>query len=158
MATTEPHADTRPLLHHSTGRDPCQPFRFCWSDGTSHVPDFFARNADGSAVVVDVRGDDRIGPADQEVFAKSESTCRSIGWGYRRVGKIDPTLLANVRWLSGYRHPRVCRIGVAEELLAVFSQPRPLMVGAGLVGDTVHVLPVLFHLLWHQRLVVEVAS
>ncbi|GAB4934677.1 hypothetical protein MAHJHV47_41910 [Mycobacterium avium subsp. hominissuis] len=22
MATTEPHADTRPLLHHSTGRDP----------------------------------------------------------------------------------------------------------------------------------------
>ncbi len=21
MATTEPHADTRPLLHHSTGRD-----------------------------------------------------------------------------------------------------------------------------------------
>ncbi|PBA02821.1 hypothetical protein CKJ75_03970 [Mycobacterium avium] len=26
MATTEPHADTRPLLHHSTGRDH-SPFR-----------------------------------------------------------------------------------------------------------------------------------
>jgi hypothetical protein len=132
-----------------------QPFRFCWDDGSRHVPDFFARNSDGSGVVIDVRADDRIRPADAMVFEKTESACRSIGWLYRRVGAIDPTLLANVRWLSGYRHPRVCRIGVVEELLAAFSQPRPLMTGVRLVGDTVRTLPVLFHLLWHQRLVID---
>ncbi|MEZ0367402.1 hypothetical protein C1Y40_00628 [Mycobacterium talmoniae] len=132
-----------------------QPFRFCWGDGSCHVPDFFARTADGLAVVFDVRADNRIDAADEEVFAKSEITCRSVGWEYRRVGMIDPVRLANVRWLSGYRHPRVCRIGIAEELLGVFSHPRPLLTGVGLVGDPVHVLPVLFHLLWHQRLAVD---
>lgn len=132
-----------------------QPFRFHWDDGKWHVPDYFARNADGSGIVLDVRADDRVGPADAAIFEKTEITCRSIGWFYRRVGAIDPVLLANVRWLSGYRHPRVCRIGVAEELLAAFSHPRPLMSGVRLVGDPVSVLPVLFHLVWHQRLAVE---
>jgi hypothetical protein len=133
-----------------------QPFRFYWDDGTWHVPDYFARNADGSGVVLDVRADDRIDPADEAVFEKTEIACRSVGWSYRRIGAIDPILLANVRWLSGYRHPRVCRIGVAEELLTAFLRPRPLMSGVRLVGEPVCVLPVLFHLLWNQGLTIDV--
>jgi hypothetical protein len=50
-----------------------QPFWLRWSDGTGrsrrHAPDFFARRADGTAVVVDVRPDDRVPAKDAEVFA-----------------------------------------------------------------------------------------
>ncbi|MFF4713049.1 TnsA-like heteromeric transposase endonuclease subunit [Streptomyces eurythermus] len=51
-----------------------QPFRLFWPGSRGrrgHVPDFFARFADGSAAVVDVRPDDRIEPADAEAFAAS---------------------------------------------------------------------------------------
>ncbi len=41
-----------------------QPFRLSWRDADGarrrHVPDYFARLADGSGLVVDVRADDRI--------------------------------------------------------------------------------------------------
>ncbi|GAA4264187.1 hypothetical protein GCM10022255_115500 [Dactylosporangium darangshiense] len=48
-----------------------QPFWLSWrhEDRTRrHVPDFFARQADGSGVVIDVRPDDQIQQADAEAF------------------------------------------------------------------------------------------
>lgn len=67
-----------------------------------------------------------------------------LGWAYRRVGALDSVLRANLRSLSGHRHPRVRRPALAGELIEVFARARPLnsSVGAPLV-----VLPVLFHLL-----------
>lgn len=144
--------------------DPCvveavsQPFRFHWSDGKRHVPDFFVRLTDGSVRVVDVRRDDQISDEDAAVFARSDEACRSAGWTYRRVGALDEVLAANLRWLSGYRHPRVLRPAIAAALEAVFVSAHPLMAGARSVGDTVAVLPVLFHLLWRGRLAVDLAS
>jgi hypothetical protein len=49
-----------------------QPFWLRWSDGKGrsrrHAPDFFARRADGTAVVAGVRPDDRAPAKDDEVF------------------------------------------------------------------------------------------
>lgn len=132
-----------------------QPFRFQWGDGRRHVPDYFVRLSDGSAEVLDVRGDDRISDADAELFDRSDQACRSLGWAYRRVGEADPVVTANLRWLSGYRHPRVYRPAVAAALEAVFESARPLMAGARSVGEAILVLPVLFHMLWHGRLGVD---
>jgi hypothetical protein len=129
-----------------------QPFWLHWRDGKRHVPDYFARNRDGSAVVIDVRDDARISAADQELFDRSAAACESVGWGYRRVGVLDPVLRANLRWLSGYRHPRVLRAALADQLVEVFARTRPLMAGALAVGAPLVVLPVLFHLLWHGQL------
>lgn len=134
-----------------------QPFRFHWEDGRHHVPDFFVRLSDGSAEVVDVRGDDEISDADAELFSRSAQACDSVGWGYRRVGALDPVLVANLRWLSGYRHPRVFRPGIAAALEVVFAATGPLMVGARSVGNAILVLPVLFHLLWHGRLMADLS-
>ena len=134
-----------------------QPFRIHWPDGHHHVPDFFVRRTDGSVLIVDVRADDCIDDADAELFARSELVCSAVGWGYRRVGVLDPVFAANLRWLSGYRHSRVFRAGLAAELIACFSQERPLMAGAKAIGNQVAVLPVLFHLLWHRRLVADLA-
>lgn len=135
-----------------------QPFWLHWYDGSRerrHAPDFFVRRADGSAVVVDVRADDWIAPRDAEAFEVTRRACAEAGWDFERVGTPESVLLANVRWLSRYRHPR-CRQGpVAARLMEVFSQPGPLMPGADAAGDRLATLPVLFHLLWRQELSAE---
>ncbi|MER6031596.1 TnsA-like heteromeric transposase endonuclease subunit [Streptomyces sp. NPDC001817] len=135
-----------------------QPFWLHWHDGSRerrHAPDFFVRRADGSAVVVDVRADDWIAPRDAEAFEVTRRACTEAGWGFERVGTPEAVLLANVRWLSRYRHPRCRRGPVAARLMEVFSQPGPLMPGADAAGDRLATLPVLFHLLWRQELSAE---
>jgi hypothetical protein len=139
-----------------------QPFWLHWMSADRrrrHAPDFFARRADGSGVVIDVRADERIEPADAEAFDAAAGACARVGWVFRRLGVPDPVLVANVRWLSRYRHPR-CGAGVqvADNLVEVFAKPRPLFDGAAQVGDRLTVLPVLYHLLWRQILVVDLTA
>jgi hypothetical protein len=133
-----------------------QPFRLRWRDEAGglrrHVPDFFVRHDDGAVTVVDVRPDDRIPDRDAEVFAVTASACELAGWEYRRVGDLDPVLVANVRWLSRYRHARCLVPEIAESLVEVFTQARGLFDGAAAVGERLGVLPVLFHLMWQGRL------
>lgn len=88
-----------------------------------HAPDFFARLADGTAVLVDVRADDRIPPADAVVFAATARACARVGWTYRRVGELGAVLATNLRWLAGYRHPRCWHPARAAALLEVFTRP-----------------------------------
>ncbi|MEV2226929.1 TnsA-like heteromeric transposase endonuclease subunit [Nocardia vinacea] len=138
-----------------------QPFSLRWRDGTRvrrHVPDYFVRMRDGAAVVVDVRADDRVEPEDAEVFEAAGRACESVGWEYRRVGEPDPVLAANLRWLSGYRHPRCLRDEIAAQLEGVFTASTELLAGARAVGDPIVVLPTLFHLLWTGRLVADLAA
>ncbi len=120
-----------------------------------HAPDLFVRRRDGSAVVLDCRPDEQVASGDAAVFAATERACASVGWGYRRVGAVDPVLAGNVRWLAGYRHPRFADPVVADRLRAVFAVPRPLLAGGELVGRSMAVLPVLFHLLWRGELRVD---
>lgn len=70
----------------------------------------------------------------------------------------SPVLAANLRWLSGYRHPRVRREPVAAGLRAVFTRPWGLLAGARAVGDPIAVLPVLFHLVWCRELAVDLQA
>ena len=102
-----------------------QPFWLHWRDqdgrGRRHAPDFFARRADGSGLVVDVRPDDRIPAKDAGVFRVTAAACGQAGWEFRRAGALDPVVRANIRWLSRYRHQR-CRIEpAAAELLEAFT-------------------------------------
>ena len=138
-----------------------QPFWLWWRDGVGrsrrHAPDFFARKADGTGVVVDVRPDDRVPERDAETFAVTASACEAVGWEYRRAGDLDPVLVANVRWLSRYRHQRCLVPGVASVLLEVFAGGRCLFEGAEMAGDRLRVLPVLFHLMWRRQLAADLA-
>jgi hypothetical protein len=67
-------------------------------------------------------------------------------------------LVANVRWLSRYRHPRCGGLQVTGKLVEIFAKPRPLFEGAARVGDRLAVLPVLYHLLWRRILVVDLTA
>jgi hypothetical protein len=139
-----------------------QPFWMYWHDGhraRRHCPDYFARRSDGTAVVVDVRADDRIEPRDAEAFAAMEQACVQAGWRFRRLGAADAVVTANVRWLSRYRHPRCAGAeGVAASVLAAFDYPTALWDGAAAVGDRLAVLPVLFHLLWRHDLAADLTA
>nr|WP_323178118.1 TnsA-like heteromeric transposase endonuclease subunit [Streptomyces sp. NBC_00847] len=139
-----------------------QPFRLSWAGSggkrVRHTPDFFVRRADGTGLVVDVRPDERIGPDDAAKFTVTAAACRSVGWDFVRVGAPEAVLTANVRWLAGYRHPRVHRPEVAARLVEVFADGGGLLAGAQRVGDQVAVLPVLFHLLWRRVLAVDLEA
>lgn len=139
-----------------------QPFWLHWDDGRRgrrHAPDFFARLASGAGVVIDVRADDRIEPADAEAFEVTARACGAAGWEFRRVGAVDPVLAANVRWLSRYRHPRCAGPpGVADVLRRVFATAAPLRAGSAEAGDTLAVLPVLFHLMWQRELTADLGA
>lgn len=124
----------------------------------SHAPDFFARHADGGATVIDCRPDERIKPRDAAVFAATEQACAGVGWSYRRVGALRDARAETVRWLAGYRQERFAVGPTVERLLAAFAIPRPLMAGASWCGPSTAVLPVLFHLLWHHRLVADLST
>ncbi|GGV57303.1 hypothetical protein GCM10010245_90380 [Streptomyces spectabilis] len=138
-----------------------QPFWLHWWDGQRerrHAPDFFARCTDGSAVVVDVRADERIEPRDAEVFDITGQVCALVGWQFERLGTADPVLLSNLRWLSRYRHRRCLNPAIAIRLWEVFATPGPLMAEADAAGDRLATLPVLFHLLWTRELTAEDVS
>lgn len=136
-----------------------QPFRLTWLGARrriSHTPDYFARLEDGAGVVVDVRPAGRIGPEDAVKFSATEAICQRMGnWSYELVHEPDPVVMANVRWLAGYRHPRYRVAAVAQRLLPTFSDPVDLRAGVDDVGDPIMVLPVLFHLLWHGDLAAD---
>lgn len=137
-----------------------QPFWLFWPTGgrvRSHAPDFFARRMDGTAVVIDCRPAQRIKPRDAEAFAVTEAACQQAGWENRLVSGHDPVWLTNLRWLAGYRHPRNLDLAVADRLLDAFASPAGVMEAAERVGDPLAVLPVLYHLLWLQRLRVDLS-
>ena len=138
-----------------------QPFTLSWGGRgrrVSHTPDYFARLADGSGVVVDVRPADRVGPRDAVKFEATAAACALVGnWSFRLVHELEPVLVANVRWLSGYRHPRYGVPPLAAALRAAFAAPVPLMDGAEAAGDPVAVLPVLYHLMWRHELAADLS-
>lgn len=131
-----------------------QPFRidFKLPDGPRwHVPDFFVRLKDGSALVVDVRPENRIRDRDRQVFEATDSLCRGLGWRYKRVGGLPRVYLANLKWLSGYRHPRCLVQDISAAIISYFSgTPGSCALGqvAAAVGDPVATYPTLYHLMW----------
>lgn len=139
-----------------------QPFWLSWEGKRGvrrHAPDFFVRRPDGAGVVIDVRADDRIEPEDAEAFAMTARACALAGWEFRRVGAFHPVLGANLRWLARYRHPRCAGPPeIARRLRERFAGPVPLLAGAADVGDTLAVLPALFHLMWRQELVTDLRA
>lgn len=137
-----------------------QPFWLRWpGEGKSrqHAPDFLVRLDDGAVLVLDSRPLELIEDVDREAFAITDQACGLLGWRYAVWDRLDPVLVANQRWLAGYRHPRCFDAQVAGRLLTAFEKPRPLMDGAEVAGDPLGTLPVLYHLLWRRELVTDLS-
>lgn len=121
------------------------------------MPDYFAERGDGPPVVIDCRPADRRPARDLATFEATRRACALAGWEYRLIGALDPVAAANLRWLSGYRHPRYGISALAKVLRTAFAAPVPLVDGAEAAGDPIAVLPVLYHLLWCQELAADLS-
>jgi hypothetical protein len=132
-----------------------QPFQLTWPEGRKemrHVPDLFCRMLEGNGAVTDCRPADKIDEDPRHKAAVTAAACGVIGWEYRVAVEPEPVWAANLRWLSGYRHPRFGDEQLEELLITLFACPQPLGQAAQQAGDPIPVWPVLFHLLWRGRL------
>lgn len=137
-----------------------QPFLLAGADGTRirrHVPDLLLLSADGEVTVVDVKAPSRMSdPGVQEQFAWTGHVCAGRGWAFEAWSGADPRLLANVRFLAGYRR----RVLIDGNLIpAVLDAAAAGQVTAGTIERAlsprhppVLVRPVVLHLLWTGRL------
>jgi hypothetical protein len=138
-----------------------QPFWLVWPGEKGklrrHAPDFLVRVEGGGVLVLDSRPLEVIEAADREAFAVAGRACGLLGWRYGGLGPMGGVVVANQKWLAGYRHPRCFDARVATRLAEVFTRARPLMDGAELAGDPLGTLPVLYHLLWKHQLVADLS-
>jgi hypothetical protein len=71
-----------------------------------HVPDFLLLHADQTVEMVNVKPAAQLtDPAVAEALAWPGELFEDRGWGYEIWSDADPVILANVRFLAGYRRP-----------------------------------------------------
>ncbi|MER6617807.1 TnsA-like heteromeric transposase endonuclease subunit [Streptomyces xantholiticus] len=133
----------------------CRPVELVWREGgrgVGHAPQLMARLKDGRGLLVDCVG--RSGPSARlaERARVVAAAAEAVGWGYRLAGPPDPVLVANVRWLAGYRHPRHSAGQWISALMAAFGSPRPAVEAVRELGDPIAIWPAVFHALWSDVL------
>jgi hypothetical protein len=170
LATTGRHVGYESLLEraHLTLLDfdldvvavAAQPFVLQWPEGrrlAQHIPDFFVRHADGRASVVDVKPRARVSERDRVVFAAVREACAEVGWSHRVRHEPAALLLRNVEWLAGYRRQVCDNPRIARVLLGACYSPTPLGEVAAAYPVAEQARPVLFHLLWRQRIACDLS-
>ena len=84
-----------------------------------HVPDFLLTHTDNSVRVVNVKPAGKLAePQTAEALAWPGQLIEGHGWQYEIWSGADPVLLANLRFLAGYRRPGL----LPEQLLTTSSQ------------------------------------
>jgi hypothetical protein len=101
-----------------------QPFWLSWTDDAgkrvSHVPDYFARHTDGTAVVIDCRPVELREPRDVAKFDATARACALVGWE-GRPGRAQPAQQP----LSGRHHGEHPRRSAAEEGSMIHRAAQP---------------------------------
>jgi hypothetical protein len=121
-----------------------------------HVPDLLLGYRDGQVTVVDVKPASRL--ADPRVGAVFDWTARAAahrGWRFEVWSGADAVLLANIRFLAGYRRPFTVDVGLCTPVLEIAAGQETLggleRAARGLAPREL-VRPVVLHLLWSRRL------
>jgi TnsA-like endonuclease N terminal len=131
-----------------------QPFLVCEAE-RRHVPDFLLRRADGSVMIVNVKPADRL--EDTRVAESLGWAARVFagrGWEHERWSGADPQLLANVRFLAGYR--RAVLLEASPGVQGVLRTGAVLTIAGAETAlrdeGVAEPRPVVLHLLWWGRL------
>ncbi len=145
--------------------DPCvtgvaaQPFLLTGEDGgrvRRHVPDLMMLRADGGVTVVDVKAASRLAdPAVKAQFAWTRRVCAERGWGFETWSGADPQILANVRFLAGYRRSSVISQELIPAVLAAAARHPTIRAIERALRDHHRpelIRPVVLHLLWSGHL------
>ncbi|WP_306511545.1 MULTISPECIES: TnsA-like heteromeric transposase endonuclease subunit [Streptomyces] len=115
-----------------------QPFWLFWTSAEgmrlSHAPDYFARRADGSAVVVDCLPEARRRkPRDLAKFAGTQTACEAVGWDFRSQPPPPPPTRPD-RTVDGETRRATVGSPLAPGRSRV-AVPGPLVGQAAQVGD-----------------------
>jgi hypothetical protein len=124
-----------------------------------HVPDFLLVHADKSVTVVNVKPAGKLAdPQTAEALAWPGRLIENHGWQYELWSGADPVLLANLRFLAGYRRPGLLPEELLDEVLATV---RPGDTIGGVTGRVAgartpgEVKAAVLRLLWQQRLATD---
>ena len=127
-----------------------------------HVPDFFLVDTGGVATVVNVKPAHRLADAAvAQALGWANSILEERGWRTEIWTGADEVVLANVRFLAGYRcADRLERSLVDRVYNQVYDGPTIASVEARLSPDhdPAEVRPALLHLLWTGRLVADLSA
>ncbi|MFF0458424.1 TnsA-like heteromeric transposase endonuclease subunit [Nocardia africana] len=136
-----------------------QPFLLEGDDGGAvrrHVPDLLLARADGSLVVVDVKAAARLDdPKVVAQFGWTRRVCDRHGFEFEVWSGADAVVLANLRFLAGYRREGTVAAEAVEAVLGAVTAPVR-------IGDLERSLskllppwsirPAVLHLLWRSVL------
>jgi len=139
-----------------------QPLRLRYvSDGrpASHVPDLLVWRA-GKPELCDVKSQERVeNPTFQAQVEATGLACAEAGIGYRVLSEPDRQLLANVRWLAGFRERPPDPDGERARLLARSA------IGSCTIAELVSgsrepmlARPLLMNLLWAGDALLDVSE
>src|SRR6266571_950789 len=124
-----------------------------------HVPDFLLAHADKSVRVVNVKPAGKLAePRTAEALAWPGRLIEGHGWQYEIWSGADPVLLANLRFLAGYRRPGLLPGQLLDDVLAAV---RPGDTIGGVISRmsrtrrACEVKAAVLRLLWQQRLATE---
>lgn len=131
---------------HVTGR----------SDGRTrrHVPDFLLVDRSGVVTVVNVKPAELLGdPKVSEALAWAGSVFAGRGWVHEVWSEVDEAVLANVRFLAGYRHRERVSADLVARIEGAVEEPVSLgALEAALPHQFCEVRPAVLHLLWRGTL------
>lgn len=137
-----------------------QPFRLIGPAGTRtrrHVPDILLLTADGGARVVDVKSPAKRGEPDvRAVMEWTRSIVGLRGWDFEEWYGAPAGLLANVRFLAGYRRRAVIEASLLPAVREAAVRPLAIADLERFVpADPVLARPAILHLLWTGQLAAD---
>jgi hypothetical protein len=127
--------------------------------GYLSAPDFLLVHADKSVRVVNVKPAGKLAePRTAEALAWPGQLIEGHGWQYEIWSGADPVLLANLRFLAGYRRPGLLPEQLLDDVLAAVGPGDTIggvmsrMSGTRRPGE---VKAAVLRLLWQQRLAAD---
>jgi hypothetical protein len=141
-----------------------QPFRLIGADGQRirrHVPDILLVDVDGGVTVVDVKDPRKREDPDVRFLMRwTERTVALRGWGFEEWYGTHPDLLANIRFLVGYRREWVIEQNLIDDVRRVAAVGSPIVDVERALRQVPSVLvrPVVLHLLWIGELVTDMSK
>ncbi|MEP9415876.1 TnsA-like heteromeric transposase endonuclease subunit [Gordonia sp. VNQ95] len=148
---------------HQIEKVSSNPFWLLWPKGSKparHAPDFFARLADGSVLVVDVHPRKYLTERIQTQHSRTRAVCNSVGWTYHEFTEIHDAVQHNIALVAAYSHRRFAPEPMVRETILSRALP-PEIGGAPLASilaavghecglDHISALTAFHHLAWQR--------
>ena len=140
-----------------------QPFTLEWTEGGKvyrYTPDLLIVRAGRPRVVEDVKPAQFHGsPKLQRAFEAAREALAPIGVEFRLWAPPETTVVRNVQYLAGYRHPPSGLTASLEAILAALRQrPHTLAELAERTGPAALTRPVIYHLIWAHRITADLSQ